>query len=123
MKKILLSIAFALLGISSSFAAKAYSAPITVIQSDGTQLTIYLHGDEHNNWMTTADGALLQQVGNNYYIAEVTSAGKLKATKCLAHNANRRTTAEAKAIKNQDKQRFLSALDIQQSSAKGLRNI
>lgn len=118
MKKILLSIAFALMGISSSFAAKAYSAPITVTQSDGTQLIVYLHGDEHSNWMTTADGALLQQVGNSYYIAEVTTTGKLKATKYLAHNTNLRTSAETKAIKSQDKQRFLSAQDEQQTSAK-----
>ena len=106
MKKILLSIAFALLGISSSFAAKAYSGPITIIQSDGSQLTVYLHGDEDNNWLTTADGALLKQEGNSYYIAKVATDGSLKATKFLAHNANNRPIAEAKAIKSQNKELF-----------------
>lgn len=123
MKKILLSIAFALMGFSSSFAAKAYPAPITIIQSDGTSLTVYLHGDENNNWMTTADGALLTQVGNSYYIAEVTSAGKLKATKYLAHNTINRPVAEAKAINNQDKELYFNSLKEQQTSTKALRSI
>lgn len=123
MKKILLIIAFALLGISSSFAAKAYSGPITIIQSDGTQLTVYLHGDEDNNWLTTADGALLKQEGNSYYIAKVATDGSLKATKYLAHNANNRPIAEAKAIKSQNKELFFDSVKEQQTSAKVLKSM
>ena len=123
MKKLLLSIAFALLGISSSFAAKAYSGPITIIQSDGSQLTVYLHGDEDNNWLTTADGALLKQEGNSYYIAKVATDGSLKATKYLAHNANNRPIAEAKAIKSQNKELFFDSVKEQQTSAKALRSM
>lgn len=123
MKKILLSIAFALLGISSSFAAKAYSGPITIIQSDGSQLTVYLHGDEDNNWLTTADGALLKQEGNSYYIAKVAADGSLKATKYLAHNANNRPIAEAKAIKSQNKELFFDSVKEQQTSAKVLKSM
>ena len=48
MKKILLSIAFALMGIASGFAAKAYSGIITVTQSDGTELNVRIYGDEHS---------------------------------------------------------------------------
>ena len=59
MKKILLSIAFALMGIASGFAAKAYSGIITVTQSDGTELNVRIYGDEHFNWLTTEDGVLL----------------------------------------------------------------
>ena len=53
MKKILLSIVFALMGIASGFAAKAYSGIITVTQSDGTELNVRMYGDEHFNWLTT----------------------------------------------------------------------
>lgn len=123
MKKTLLSIAFALMGMSSAFAAKAYPGPITVIQSDGTELTIYLHGDENFNWITTADGALLTQVGKSYYIAETSSTGALKATKHLAHNSDKRTTAETKAIKKQAKQLFFNAVASEGSSAKMLKSI
>ena len=108
MKKILLSITFALMGIVSGFAAKAYSGIVTVTQSDGTELNVRIYGDEHFNWLTTEDGVLLVQEGNNYYIAETTSYGTLKATSFIAHNANKRLPAEIKAIKKQDLSRFRS---------------
>ena len=108
MKKILLSITFALMGIVSGFAAKAYSGIVTVTQSDGTELNVRIYGDEHFNWLTTEDGVLLVKEGNNYYIAETTSYGTLKATNYIAHNANKRVPAEIKAIKKQDLSRFRS---------------
>ena len=120
MKKILLSIAFALMGIASGFAAKAYSGIITVTQSDGTELNVRMYGDEHFNWLTTEDGVLLVQEGNNYYIAETTSYGTLKATKFIAHNANKRVSAEIKAIKKQNHSRFRSYAIEQASTAKSL---
>ena len=120
MKKILLSIAFALMGISSGFAAKAYSGIITVTQSDGTELNVRMYGDEHFNWLTTEDGVLLVQEGNNYYIAETTSYGTLKATKFIAHNANKRVSAEIKAIKKQNHSRFRSYAIEQASTAKAM---
>ena len=120
MKKILLSIVFALMGIASGFAAKAYSGIITVTQSDGTELNVRIYGDEHFNWLTTEDGVLLVQEGNNYYIAETTSYGTLKATKFIAHNANKRLPAEIKAIKKQDLSRFRSYAIQKASPAKAM---
>ena len=120
MKKILLSIAFALMGIASGFAAKAYSGIITVTQSDGTELNVRIYGDEHFNWLTTEDGVLLVKEGNNYYIAETTSYGTLKATSYIAHNANKRLPAEIKAIKKQDLSRFRSYAIKKASPAKAM---
>lgn len=121
MKKILLSIAFALLGFSSSFAAKAYPGPITVIQSDGTELTVYLHGDEHFSWSSASDGTLLVQVGKNYYVAQVEEDGTLKATPQLAHNPESRNATEKNVAEAQDKDRFFKATDATlQSLAKNL---
>ncbi len=120
MKKILLSIAFALMGIASGFAAKAYSGIITVTQSDGTELNVRIYGDEHFNWLTTEDGVLLVQEGNNYYIAETTSYGTLKATNYIAHNANKRLPAEIKAIKKQDLSCFRSYAIKKASPAKAM---
>lgn len=111
MKKTLLSIAFALMGVTSIFAAKAYPGPITVIQSDGTELTVYLHGDENFNWSTTEDGALLVHLGNNYYIAQVEGDGSLKATPQLAHNKNNRIVLEKQAIQDQNKAKFFSCAE------------
>lgn len=120
MKKILLSMAFALMGIVSGFAAKAYPGIVTVTQSDGTELNVRIYGDEHFNWLTTEDGVLLVQEGNNYYIAETTSYGTLKATKFIAHNANKRVPAEIKAIKKQKLSRFRSNALKQASLAKAM---
>lgn len=120
MKKILLSITFALMGIVSGFAAKAYSGIVTVTQSDGTELNVRIYGDEHFNWLTTEDGVLLVQEGNNYYIAETTSYGTLKATNYIAHNANKRVPAEIKAIKKQDLSRFRSYAIQKASPAKAM---
>lgn len=120
MKKILLSITFALMGIVSGFAAKAYSGIVTVTQSDGTELNVRIYGDEHFNWLTTEDGVLLVQEGNNYYIAETTSYGTLKATNYIAHNANKRLPAEIKAIKKQDLSRFRSYAIKKTSPAKAM---
>ena len=120
MKKILLSITFALMGIVSGFAAKAYSGIVTVTQSDGTELNVRIYGDEHFNWLTTEDGVLLVQEGNNYYIAETTTSGTLKATSFIAHNANKRLPAEIKAIKKQDLSRFRSYAIKKASPAKAM---
>lgn len=120
MKKILLSITFALMGIVSGFAAKAYPGIVTVTQSDGTELNVRMYGDEHFNWLTTEDGVLLVQEGNNYYIAETTSYGTLKATNYIAHNANKRLPAEIKAIKKQDLSRFRSYAIQKASPAKAM---
>lgn len=120
MKKFLLSITFALMGIVSGFAAKAYPGIVTVTQSDGTELNVRIYGDEHFNWLTTEDGVLLVQEGNNYYIAETTSYGTLKATSYIAHNANKRLPAEIKAIKKQDLSRFRSYAIKKASPAKAM---
>ena len=120
MKKILLSITFALMGIVSGFAAKAYPGIVTVTQSDGTELNVRIYGDEHFNWLTTEDGVLLVQEGNNYYIAETTTSGTLKATSFIAHNANKRLPAEIKAIKKQDLSRFRSYAIKKASPAKAM---
>ena len=113
MKKILLSITFALMGIASGFAAKAHSALTTITQSDGSQLTIRLHGDEHYSWYSTTDDVLLVQVGKNYYVAQVEEDGTLKATPQLAHNAGERGTVEEQVINNQNKEKFLNLLNAE----------
>lgn len=113
MKKFLLSITFALMGIASGFAAKAHTALTTITQSDGSQLTIRLHGDEHYSWYSTTDDVLLVQVGKNYYVAQVEEDGTLKATPQLAHNAGKRGTVEEQVINNQNKEKFLNSLNAE----------
>jgi M6 family metalloprotease-like protein len=44
---------------ASAQAVPANPAPATVIQPDGTPITIYLRGDEHVRWVETAEGRLI----------------------------------------------------------------
>ncbi len=96
------------MGAAGAFAAKANPKPITVVQSDGTALTIYRHGDENFHWTTAEDGTLLVPVGKYYYVAQVETDGTLKATPQLAHNSAQRSATERKAVTLQDKAKFLS---------------
>ncbi len=52
--------------ISVSFAAKAYPFPMTFTQSDGTQITVRLHGDEDFHWYTDMQGNILERSGNDF---------------------------------------------------------
>lgn len=90
-------------------AAKANPMPATVIQPDGTPLTIVLHGDEHAHYVTTTDGVLLWQEGNTYYIAQTNDEGTLSPTPFLAHNAGQRTSEELTAIGLQQREVFYQA--------------
>lgn len=123
MKKFLLSIAFALTGIVSAFAAKAHPGLTTVTQGDGTHLSIRLNGDEYFHWHTTSDGVLLVQVGKNYYIAQVEEDGSLKATPQLAHNKNERGEREKNVIAQQDKDTFFNLNNNTQSLAKSIGSV
>lgn len=65
MKKILLSLCFAIVSLGV-FAVKAITAPITIIQSDGTPITVLLHGDEDFSWYTDVNGNILERHGNDF---------------------------------------------------------
>ncbi|MDY5183956.1 MAG: peptidase M6, partial [Prevotella sp.] len=65
MKKILLTLSMAIT-MSSAWAAKAINKPITIQQSDGTLITVYLHGDEDFHWYTSVDGTILLRNGNDF---------------------------------------------------------
>lgn len=100
-------------------AAKAYPFPVTVTQSDGTQLTIKLNGDEDIHWTTTLDGVILVREGRDYFVADIDKEGNLKATHQLAHNVGERTPLEKLLIDKQDRTVFLdSAKRIMEKSAR-----
>lgn len=110
MKKIL----FVLVGLMSAFncwAVKGYPFPVEVRQSDGTTLTIVLHGDEDFHYYTTIDGVLLVQREDGYYIGAVDAQGTLSATPLLAHNAGERSAEELRQASLQDKDAFFATAE------------
>jgi immune inhibitor A len=107
MKKLFILCCLVLIA-SVSRAAKAYNLPVTISQSDGTQLTIKAYGDEDFHYCMTLDRVLLYQVGTDFYIANINDKGVASATTQLAHNNGMRSEKEIQLIKEQDLSKFFS---------------
>lgn len=91
--------------------AKALSEAVTVVQSDGTQVTVRQYGDEHEHYYMTTDGVLVYHEGTAYYVAAVTGDGCLTATGQLVHEAAERTAAETALIAAQDRALYLRTVE------------
>ena len=107
MKKTVL-ILITLLCHLASHASKGWPYPITVSQPDGTQLTIRMNGDADFNWVSTLDGVVLKQEGNGYFVANIDTNGMLSSSGTLAHDADKRSSAEQSLCKKQDVKAFLT---------------
>ena len=101
MKKLVSTLCL-LLVACATWAAKAYPGPITITQSDGTQLVVMAYGDEDYHWFTTTDGVLLAHVGADYFVASIDNDGRLSATTQLAHEAALRSVAERQLVLQQE---------------------
>ncbi len=101
MKRFLLFLVAAFV-LVSAFAAPAYRKPFTVKQSDGTELTVILTGDEALHYYVTADGMPLVKEANGDYCYATFSDGAFVSTKCLAHNGSARSAAEREVLSSID---------------------
>ena len=101
MKRFLLFLVAAFV-LVSAFAAPAYRKPFTVKQSDGTELTVILAGDEALHYYVTADGMPLVKEANGDYCYATFSDGAFVSTKCLAHNGAARSAAERELLSSID---------------------
>ena len=101
MKRILMALV-AVLVMLSGFAAPAYRKPFTVRQSDGTELTVVLAGDESLHYYATIDGKpLVKGAGGDFFYATFGDGGFV-STKCLAHNSSKRSIAENELLSAMD---------------------
>ena len=101
MKRLLLFVVAAFV-LVSAYAAPAYRKPFTVKQSDGTELTVILTGDEALHYYVTADGMPLVKEANGDYCYATFSDGAFVSTKCLAHNGSARSAAEREVLSSID---------------------
>lgn len=106
MRKVLLTLCLIAM-TTATWGARALTTPFTVVQPDGTQLTVILHGDEDFSWYTTLDDILLINENEHFLIAKVDEDGQLLSTNILAHNKELRKENERTAIALQEKSRFL----------------
>lgn len=86
--------------------AKVHTTPAVITQRDGTKVTVYAYGDEHNVWYTTSDGVLLWHEGFDYYVAITDKEGNLHPTKQLAHEVSLRSSAENEIVRKQNRKLF-----------------
>ncbi len=107
MKKLILLACCSLLSMTT-WAVKADPTPVTITQSDGTQLTVMGYGDEDFHWYTTTDGVLLVRQGYDYHVATIDKRGEWKASGMLAHESGKRSVNEQMLIKRQDKALLMS---------------
>lgn len=109
MRKILLSVVFALLAISTAMAIPAKRVWRTVSQPDGTTLKLMLVGDERLHYFVTDDNVPVMEYNDAYYYADGVGFG-MKRSNILAHEASQRTaletaTARTSSVKRIEAQR------------------
>ena len=94
--------------IASALAIPAKRTPIKVQQPDGTELTVFLRGDEWFHFYTTADGipVVKNEQGAYVYATAVNntmvSAAPFHAGRMLAHDEEQRSVAEKKFLQSLD---------------------
>lgn len=107
MKRLIFSVFITLLSTVAVWASRAYSEPMTVVQPDGSSLTVVLNGDEHFHWMQTMDGVLVVNTGKGYFVAHIDEQGAMTATGQLAHEAMQRSVSETAMVSVQASRKAL----------------
>ncbi len=104
MKNILLSLSFFVLFTIEINAVPARFAPIQIKQKDGTELCVYLRGDEFFHYYISEDGVPLVQGDDLSYYYAVGVDSILVNSGILAHQVELRKSAELLFVKkNKDK--------------------
>lgn len=98
MLKRLLTLAALCLTVGSAFALPAKRKVVVHRQSDGTELSVMLLGDEHFHYYATLDGIPLKKNADGDFCYASLTDGKLSASSLLAHNAALRTVSESKNL-------------------------
>lgn len=109
MRKIIVLL-LTILCFASAEAAKMYPGIVTITQKDGTTLRIKAHGNADFNYLTTTDGVLLYQEGNDYFVASINIDGTLASTGVLAHEKAMRQLHEKELISKQNKDVFYAKI-------------
>ncbi len=98
-------------------AAVTYAAPARrvskkVKQSDGTELTVMLSGDESLHYYSTIDGKpLIREANGDFSYATFTPEGQFVSTECLAHDAEHRTLFEKNLVASIDYEGMMVSLN------------
>ena len=90
------------------YAAKAYPRPVTVMQPDGTHLTIHLQGDEFHHYKTSEDGCLLKVNSKGFLTyATTNTAGEVVESDIIARDITKRSVSEIQFLKTLNQSKLL----------------
>lgn len=93
MKKFILSLTFALMGITSLFAARAHSCIAKLTLADGTEVQARLYGDENFHYYMTLDGTPLTKNADGKYVKTT-----IEEVKSWQEEANTARMAKASSV-------------------------
>ena len=83
---------------SAAIAVPAYNQLIVVKQSDNTELSLFLKGDEKVNWAKTTDGyTLLKSKNGDFVYAIANDKQGITPSTFIAHNDNERDKEEIRS--------------------------
>lgn len=98
MRKLFLTLLLGLVANVATFAIQAEHVLRPYSQSNGKDIMLYLCGDEHYSWYTTADNLPVVKDANGTWRYAVVSNGKLTATTVAVSNVDERTEQEKALI-------------------------
>jgi len=114
-----LFLAFIILAMQQLFAVPANPAPATFIQSDGSEVTVHLRGDEFFSWHETVDGyTLLRQDNGDFVFATLDPNFELVSTQMLASDPNNRTPQHVEFLQKTGRH----AVSLSENLQRGLEN-
>ncbi len=112
MKQFLFIVALCLL-FTYTNAAPAYPGLIKYTQPDGSEISLFIKGDEKVHWAETEDGyTLLSNGKNGWEYATTDKNGDLKTSGTLARSPKSRTLTEQKLLKGLSKNIRFSARQV-----------
>ena len=94
MKRLLLLLYFSLFIHFGIEAARALSLPQTIVQKDGSCLTVFLRGDEHSHFYFTADNIPISTGDDGCFYYAYLKEGHVERSSLLAHNVSERSEEE-----------------------------
>lgn len=122
--KFITSILLLLLSLSLS-ASPARGDTVTVLQPDGTPLSLMLTGDEHIKYHTTTDGVIIAKdiTGYWYYVSDIKD-GEPILSGIIAHNIDGREPFEQEFITKIRQKALLDSIKVQRDySLKSIRRV
>ncbi len=111
-----------LVGSSSVFAMPAKPGLTTYTQPDGSQISVYHHGDEFGHYFTSADGYLLDYNADGYFRYVTAEGNNNRVSAIIARNIADRSADAIKLVNGLDKDQLIKNALHKQAQAKPRRS-